>query len=59
LGYIETQISNFLEILQILNGYLEPIAFLIRVSNWMPEKCGFEAIKRAIHRLEFTHMSCD
>jgi len=43
----ENQLSNFLKILQILNGYLEPIAFLIRVSNWMPVKCGLEKLKRA------------
>jgi hypothetical protein len=40
----ETQISNILKILQILYGYLELIAFLIGVSNWMPVKCGLEKI---------------
>jgi hypothetical protein len=43
----ETQISNFLKILQILYGYLKPISFLIRVSNWMSEKCGFRKMIRA------------
>jgi hypothetical protein len=33
--------------LQIQYGYLQPIAFLNLVSNRMPEKCGFEEIKRA------------
>jgi len=33
-------------IFQILNGYLNRIAFLNLVSNHMPEKCGFEEIKR-------------
>jgi hypothetical protein len=37
----ETQLSNFLKILQLLYGYLKPIAFLIRVSNLMPVKWGF------------------
>ena len=43
----ETQISHFVKILQILNGYLNRIAFFHRVSNWRLEKCGFEEIKRA------------
>ena len=34
-------------IFQILNGYMNRIAFLNLVSNRMPEKCGFEAIKEA------------
>jgi hypothetical protein len=43
----ETQLSSFLKILQILNGYLNRIVFLNLVSNRMPEKCGIEKIKRA------------
>jgi len=43
----ETQISDFLKILQILYRYLQPIAFLIGVSNWMPEKWGFATSKKA------------
>jgi hypothetical protein len=33
--------------MQILNGYMQRIAFLNLVSNRRPEKCDFEAIKRA------------
>ena len=43
----ETQISDFLKILQILNGYLEPTAIFHLVSNRRPEKCGFGEIDRA------------
>jgi hypothetical protein len=44
--------------LQIPNRYLKPIALLIIVSNRMPEKYGFEKVKRAnpytrIHLFEF------
>jgi hypothetical protein len=42
--YIEN--TCILAILQIPNGYMQPIAFLNLVSNRRPEKCGFEAIKR-------------
>ena len=42
-----TQISNFLKILQILNGYLNRIAFLNLVSNHNSEKWGFGEINRA------------
>jgi hypothetical protein len=43
--YIERNTS--IAILQIRYGYLNRIAFLNLVSNHRPEKCGFEAIKRA------------
>jgi hypothetical protein len=43
----ETQISNFLKILQILDGYMQRIPIFHLVSNWMPAKCGLAKIKRA------------
>jgi hypothetical protein len=36
-----------MKILQIPNGYMQLIASSVLVSNRRPEKCGFEAIKRA------------
>jgi hypothetical protein len=41
------QLSYFLKILQILNGYMQLIASSVLVSNYGPEKWGLEAIKRA------------
>jgi hypothetical protein len=43
----DVQVSNFLKLLQIPNGYMQPIASSVLVSNQGPEKCSFEAIKRA------------
>jgi hypothetical protein len=43
----DVQVSNFLKLLQIPNGYMQPIESSVLVSNQGPEKCSFEAIKRA------------
>ena len=55
--YIEN--TCILAILQIWNGYLQHIVIFNIVSNRRPEKCGFGKIKRQIHRLRFTLLSCD
>jgi hypothetical protein len=41
------QISIFLKLFQIPNGYVQHIGFLNSVSNQIPEKGAFEKIKRA------------
>jgi hypothetical protein len=43
----DVQVSNFLKLLQIPNGYMQPIASLVLVPNQGPEKCSFEEVKRA------------
>jgi hypothetical protein len=42
-----------------LTKYLQLIVSLNLVSNRRPEKCGFQSIKRRIHRFRFTFLSCD
>jgi len=43
----DVQISNFLKLFQILNGYPKPIAFLYLVSDNWPEKSGLGSRKKA------------
>jgi hypothetical protein len=43
----DVQVSIFPKNFQVSNGYMQLIAFINLVSNRRPEKCGFEAIKRA------------
>jgi hypothetical protein len=41
------QISIFLELFQVSNGYMHLTAYSIFVSNRRPEKSGFWKLKRA------------